>query len=112
MLVNVRLLRLRVDVKPDFHSTPISAERKSVTIYPLRGRLRILEPDGPLAQPGDGRAVAVEGGLAQDRVVRTLVEVHHYPLVLHLDHAAGFHEPAVQLLGLGLGEAAQATGEP
>ena len=51
----------------------------------------------------------VEARLAQQRIVGALVEVDHQALGLDFDHAAGLDEAAVDLLGLGLVEAAQAA---
>ena len=54
---------------------------------------------------GIGSGVAVEGGLAQDRVVAPAVEADDEAVVLDRHGPGGLDEPAVQLLRVGLLEA-------
>src|SRR4051794_10276425 len=64
--------------------------------------------DLPLAEPGDGGGFAVEGGLAEDRVVAPAAESDAEAVVLDRHRARGLDEPAVQLLRVGLLEPVEA----
>ena len=75
--------------------------------------LSVVEVDAIAVQPRDGRAVVVESGFAEDRIVAAAVEGDEEPTAgSDFDLAAGFDELAVELLRLGLLEALELTSQP
>src|SRR5438874_385090 len=67
-----------------------------------RGKLGVFKDDLSIAEPGDDWAIPVQGGLAQDWVVRPLVEAHYHAVRLDRHHTARLHKAAVELLRLRL----------
>ena len=63
-------------------------------------------------QPRNGPAPFVEGGFAQDGVVRPLVEAHNDVVGVHFKQATGFHKLAVELFGFRFVEPMQPGGQP
>ena len=65
-----------------------------------------------MAEPGDGRAVAIEVRFAQDRIVGTAVEVNEDPFGRHGQIAGGRHELAIEVFRFRLVEAFESTRQP
>ena len=59
------------------------------------------EPDRTFAEPRDGGWIAVEGGLAEDRIVATSVEANGDAVGLDRHYTGGLDESAVELLRVG-----------
>ena len=51
-------------------------------------------------QPGNRGTCLIKGSFAQDRIVGPFIKMHHNPVGLDFELAPGFHELAIELLGL------------
>jgi len=63
-------------------------------------------------KPRDGSLLAAESGLAEDRIVAALVEMHHDAVRLDFDSARRLHEAPVHLLRRSFLIAPQPAGQP
>src|SRR4030095_14409283 len=60
---------------------------------------RVLKSDREIVQPWNRWAFFIQGGFAQDRIVRPLVEVYDKAVSVHFEQASGFHKRAIELFG-------------
>ena len=63
-------------------------------------------------QPWNRWAFFIQGGFAQDRIVRPLVEAYDKAVSVHFEQATGFHKLAIELFGLRFVEPMQPSGQP
>ena len=97
----------------------IDAERRAINAD-FRGRKlthtglesRVLESDREIVQPWNRRAFLIQGGFAQERMVRPLVEAYDEAVSVHCEQATGFHKLAIELFGLRFVEPMQLSGHP
>ena len=61
---------------------------------------RGLASDREIVPPWNRWAFFIQGGFAQDRIVRPLVEAHDEAVSVHFEQAIGFHKLAIELFGL------------
>src|SRR5712691_5700463 len=73
---------------------------------------RVLESDREIVQPWNRWAFFIQGGFAQDRIVRPLVEAYDEAVSVHFEQATGFHKLAIELFGLRFVEPMQLSGQP
>ena len=73
---------------------------------------RVLESDREIVQPWNRRAFLIQGGFAQERMVRPLVEAYDEAVSVHCEQATGFHKLAIELFGLRFVEPMQLSGHP